>query len=148
MIFISKMRRQLTPVADILAYCIMPNHFHVLLCPKHELIIDIPQNCEDVLPRLPTAELSEAVKRWLMGFTKSYNKFYSLTGSRFTQHSRCKYHLEAAAGIQYIHHNPVKAGLVSIPEEWGYSSWAEHAGFISNEEAICNLELVSKLSGR
>lgn len=30
--------------------------------------------------------------------------------------------------IDYIHHNPVKAGLVDKPEDWYYSSAADYAG--------------------
>ena len=144
-VFIQKMHRQLAPVADILAYCVMPNHFHVSLSPKHEVLIELPT--EDVeLQRLPTDELSEAVKRWLMGFTKSYNKHFNMTGSRFCQHTRCKQHRSVIDGINYIHDNPERANLVSHPGEWGYSSWAEHNGFVPDGEAICNLALVRKLT--
>ena len=144
-IFLQKMQRQLTPAADILAYCVMPNHFHILLCPKHPLVIRVDSDSDQPLPRLPTDELSEAVKRLLMGYTKSYNQYYKLTGSRFCQHTRCKFHGGIEDGINYLHQNPVKAGLTMVPEEWAYSSWSEHAGFVADSEAICNLELVRKL---
>jgi putative transposase len=29
--FLKKMRQQLLPVADIIAYCLMPNHFHLII---------------------------------------------------------------------------------------------------------------------
>ena len=35
--FVLKMNRQLAAVAHLLAYCLMPNHFHFLLIPKHDL---------------------------------------------------------------------------------------------------------------
>ncbi|WP_420459103.1 transposase [Neolewinella sp.] len=143
-IFLKKMRRQLLPAADLLAYCVMPNHFHVLLCPKHPLVDGLPFT-EKPLPRLPTDELSKAVQKWLMGYTKSYNLYYSMTGSRFCQHTRCKRHVGVRRGIDYIHNNPVAAGLVKHADEWGYSSWSEHAGFVDQGDAICNLSLVHQL---
>jgi REP element-mobilizing transposase RayT len=30
--------------------------------------------------------------------------------------------------VEYIHNNPVKAGLVSVPEDWIYSSAADYMG--------------------
>lgn len=29
--FIRKIRRQITPLANVIAYCLMPNHFHLLI---------------------------------------------------------------------------------------------------------------------
>ncbi|MCK5170586.1 MAG: hypothetical protein KAQ75_11970 [Bacteroidales bacterium] len=29
--FLSKVKSQIAPVADILAWCLMPNHFHLLI---------------------------------------------------------------------------------------------------------------------
>lgn len=34
--FLRKIRKHILPFADILAYCLMPNHFHIILCVKPE----------------------------------------------------------------------------------------------------------------
>jgi len=36
--FLKKIREQLLPVADIVAYCLMPNHFHILIRATEESI--------------------------------------------------------------------------------------------------------------
>jgi len=36
--------------------------------------------------------------------------------------------------VEYIHLNPVKAGLVSRPEDWGWSSYNEYAGMSAEEQ--------------
>jgi hypothetical protein len=36
--------------------------------------------------------------------------------------------------VQYIHLNPVKAGLASRPEEWRWSSYNEYAGMSAEEQ--------------
>jgi hypothetical protein len=36
--------------------------------------------------------------------------------------------------LEYIHLNPVKAGLVSRPEDWGWSSYNEYAGMSPEEQ--------------
>ena len=36
--FLQKIREQLLPVADILAWCLMPNHFHILIQANDESV--------------------------------------------------------------------------------------------------------------
>lgn len=143
--FIRKMVKQVPPAAILLGYCIMPNHFHLVLVPKGELrsnvTLDGSRN-----NFMPTLELSEANRRWLMGFTKSYNKFYGLTGSRWRPHGWSKHHdgpLQIA--LDYLHYNPTKAGLVDHPSEWGFSSFNEYNMNFPPEDCICDVVLGRKL---
>ncbi len=143
--FLKKAITCLKGAAHVVGYCLMPNHFHFLLVAKHKILVDLsPTN--KVLPRLPTDEISEAIRQLLMGFTKGYNATYNITGSRFQQHTRCKYHhLGLAHGLAYVHQNPVAANLVSHPSEWGYSSYNEYAALIDLPDSVCNLQLGKKL---
>ncbi|MEO0732592.1 MAG: hypothetical protein AAFZ52_07145 [Bacteroidota bacterium] len=143
--FLAKMKRQLLPVARLLAYCIMPNHFHVLLVPNHPVREDFPLDGErhNVMP---TREISEGVRRWLMGYTKAYNKRFELTGSRFQQHSKAKHHRGGIReGLDYIHLNPVRAKLVADAADWQFSSYNEHEGMIHPKNCLCDLDLVRLL---
>jgi hypothetical protein len=36
--------------------------------------------------------------------------------------------------VEYIHLNPVRAGLVSRPEDWRWSGYNEHAGVSAQEQ--------------
>ena len=36
--------------------------------------------------------------------------------------------------VEYIHLNPVRAGLVSRPEDWRWSSYNEYAGMSAEEQ--------------
>lgn len=47
--------------------------------------------------------------------------------------------------FEYIHNNPVKAGMVSVPESWPYSSYADYAGLRAG--TLCNKELAYQLLG-
>jgi hypothetical protein len=143
--FLRKATDAFRGAAHLVGYCIMPNHFHFLIVPKHPVLVDLtPTN--KVLPRLPTDEISEAIRILLMGFTKGYNKTFGITGSRFQQHTRCKFHhLGLAHGLTYLHNNPVEANLVKHPGEWGYSSFNEYSGLMSSEDCICNIALGKSL---
>jgi hypothetical protein len=143
--FILKMSRQLANVAHLLAYCLMPNHFHFLLIPKDPIregyLLD-----GEVHETMPTKELSEAMRRLTMGYTKSLNLHLGLTGSRFQQHAKAKYHGDKIKpGMDYIHDNPTEAGLASHPSEWAFSSHNEYFGPIPVNECFCDVELGRKL---
>jgi REP element-mobilizing transposase RayT len=143
--FVLKMSRQLASVAHLLAYCLMPNHFHLLLIPKHDLRPGYELNGE-VQDSMPTKELGEAMKRLQMGYTKSVNQFYNLAGSVFQQHAKSNHHTGSIReGLNYIHFNPSKAGLVGDPSEWAFSSYNEYSGIIPDAECFCNVELGQKL---
>ncbi|MFK8163646.1 MAG: transposase [Lewinella sp.] len=139
--FLAKMIRQLNPVVHLLGYCLMPNHFHLLAIPKHHIREDFPLDGERY-SLMPTLELSEAMRRLLMGYTKSHNKFYGLTGSRFQQTSKAKHHKGGIKnGLDYLHQNPTKAKLTQHEGEWGFSSFNEYSGIIDPKNCICDIKL-------
>ncbi len=140
-LFLSKVVRQIKPVSTLLGYCIMPNHFHLLVSPHH-LVIDGYDLTGKSVEGMPTVQLGQAMKSLQMGYAKSYNKFYGTTGSRFRQRSKSKFRLTNLDGLlTYLHDNPVKAGLVSDPSEWGYSSNNEYSGLLNPADCLCDVTL-------
>ncbi|MGL6162383.1 REP-associated tyrosine transposase [Microbulbifer sp.] len=95
----------------LIAWCIMPNHVHVLIDPR-ESLSKIVQSWKSFTARWAlrkNAELELRVpgrKLWMPDYW-----------DRFIRDQR---HLEQV--IDYIHRNPVKAGLCSRPEDWHWSS--------------------------
>lgn len=91
----------------LLAWCVMPNHVHVLF------------EIHDGSP------LSAILQAWKSFSAKAINQYLGRSGSvwmpdYFDRYIRDDHHL--AAVIEYIHTNPVKAGLVQHASEWRYSS--------------------------
>lgn len=97
----------------LIAYCLMPNHFHILM---HE-------NGNDGIPRCMHALQTS--------FSKAVNEKYNRSGHLF-QDSYKKVRIHDNSYLlhltRYIHLNPVEGGLVSIPEDWIYSSYREYTG--------------------
>lgn len=89
------------------AYCLMPNHFHLLIETRD-------------------ANLSDAMKRLLGVYTMRYNRKHKRSGHLFQGRYKAllvdkdNYFLQLS---RYIHLNPLKAGLVKDPQDYPYSSF-------------------------
>jgi len=141
--FIEKTRKHISPVCNILTWCLMPNHFHFL----------IQANETSVKPTMekhrPTLQiLSKNFGTLLTSYTHAINKSRKRRGSLFSHKTKAKLithqgndYLENC--FFYIHQNPVEAGLVSKLEDWEYSSFPDYAGL--RKGTLCNKDLAFEL---
>jgi len=97
----------------ISAYCLMTNHYHLLV-------------------QTPDGNLSRCMRHINGVYTQRYNAAHGLDGQLFRGRYKAilvgedRYLLQL---VRYIHKNPIRAGVVSRAEEYGYSS---HPGYLSN----------------
>jgi putative transposase len=101
--FLQQFQKYLPPdKVSLLAYCLMPNHYHFLI----ELVIE--------------CDLSAMMKNFIISYTKAFNLRYKTVGHLFQGRFKCKpvetedYLLTVA---RYIHNNPVKSHLVRFQAE-------------------------------
>ena len=126
--FLHKVRRYIKPYCHLLAYCLMPNHFHFLIQAT---------SASTVLTHTQLGSrtaLSEGVKNLLSSYTQAINKQEIRTGSLFAQNTKAKLvsHRETEIDysllcLNYIHQNPLRAGLVQEVKDWPYSSFPDYA---------------------
>ncbi len=91
----------------LLAWCVMPNHLHVLIETDSENPVSkIVQGWKSYTAKLINQQLGRTGTVWMRDYFDRY--------IRDDQHQ--------AAVIAYIHNNPVKAGLVSHEQDWQHSS--------------------------
>ncbi len=117
--FMRKMQSGLLPFCDLLAYCLMPNHFHWLLRIKP---VDESSKAEE---RINADKFSKAAGILLRSYTRAIQRQQIFTGSLFQQNSQSKVLMDrddVLTCFNYIHHNPVKAGLVAKASDWKFSS--------------------------
>jgi len=131
--FIKLMKKNILPYCEMLAWCLMPNHFHFLIQANARSIMMIE---DDSFPR---QRFSQGIKQLLSMYTKAVNLHMDFTGSRFQQKTRGKNVSEeqyATTAFHYIHQNPIKAGLVQRIEDWPFSSFNEYTG--NHPTRLCN----------
>ena len=94
------------------AWCLMPNHVHLILVPAHE----------DGL----RAAIGEAHRRYTRFVNEREGWRGHLWQSRFASFPMDEKWLLACA--RYVELNPVRAGLARRPDEWRWSSARAHLG--------------------
>jgi putative transposase len=167
--FLRKIKTHITPYADILAWCLMPNHFHLMIYVNNAEVCVNEQENQNGRKRSEQAgkiseqvteshqhtrkrSLNDSISIMLRSYTRAIQKQNSITGSLF-QHRTKAVCLTEIDGItpawfhtnygtviniidpekeypqvcfNYIHQNPVKSGLVKIPQEWEFSSYPDY----------------------
>jgi len=113
------------PAADTFAYCLLRNHFHLLVRIKTEQTSQVSKTCE--VYRKPSQHFSNLFN----AYTKALNKAYGRTGSLFQERfGRIAVSSDAYFWrlVFYIHFNPQKHGFVDDFREWPWSSYAALRG--------------------
>jgi putative transposase len=97
---------------EILAYCLMPNHFHLVLDAE-------------------VAELSLGMQRVNGLYAQRFNRVHGYCGHVFQGRFHSKPIRDDAhlpGSIRYVLLNPVRAGLCARPEQWRWSSYRASIG--------------------
>lgn len=112
-------------LVEIIGYCIMPTHFHL------------------ILKELKDGGLPIFVSNILNSYTKYFNFKHKRKGPLWegrTQKILVKSDDQLIHLTRYVHLNPVTAYLVDKPEKWLYSSYAEYISNISKDNKICDYD--------
>jgi REP element-mobilizing transposase RayT len=143
-LFLFKFQEYIAPVADIYAYCLMPNHFHFLVKIRSEDEVSIAMENwysgvdKDkkfrMRPKLrkrpenitPQRFVLNSFSNFFNAYTRIYNLVYDRYGSMFIKNFKRKPvedHAYFAKVLFYIHHNPVNHKFCKSMEQWYWSSY-------------------------
>ena len=129
--FLQLYGRYIPSVAQTYAYCLLPNHFHLLVRVRepNEQRSGQTSDVGDRSGLLETSDVSNATeqfRRLFMSYAKAINKAYDRTGSLW-QHRYGRLPIDNAAYflnlITYIHQNPQRHGFVPDFRDWPYTSY-------------------------
>ncbi len=111
-------------VVEVVAYCLMPNHFHLLIKQTKE------------------GGITEFMRKVIDSYTKYYNTKYSRVGPLFQGQFKAVF-VESDEQLlhlsRYIHLNPTTSLLVKKIDEWEWSSlkeYIENNGFCAKEDIL------------
>lgn len=135
--FLQKVKKYLLPIADVYAYCLLKNHFHIVLRIKDKE--ELPEKFKQKI-HLPFSDLFNS-------YSKSINKAYNRTGSLFQEHlqrNRIEHEDYLKQLIVYVHLNPVKHNFTKSFETYLHSSYRS---YISDKETSLDRDFILELFG-
>lgn len=115
--------KHIDPIAETFAWCLLRNHFHLLVRIR---------TCEEILQNQKENEIKKIIAphqsfgNLFNAYTKAINKGYNRHGALFERSFKRKlidneYYLRSV--IKYIHYNPVNHGFCQDPIEYPWSSY-------------------------
>ena len=140
--FLEKYYLHLNPVVDTIAWCLMPNHFHLLVKIKSE------DEIYSAFPKFQTLEnlelksnfISKQFSNFFSSYTQSFNKVYKRRGSLFLKNFKRK-EIDSEDYLRnliiYIHLNPINHGFTKLINDWKWHSYKEFIIFY--EEMLTHL---------
>jgi REP element-mobilizing transposase RayT len=97
----------------VIAYCLMPNHYHFVLRQGGEHAISL------------------FVQSVFNSYSKAFNTMYGRSGTLFEGPFRAAHVADEAYLLhlcRYVHRNPLEGGLVMDLRDWPYSNYLEWIG--------------------
>lgn len=163
--FLDKYVQYIAPIADTYAYCLLRNHFHLLVriktleesakpLSKTPRVFDATRDSmradvEKPLGSRPRATPSQTFSNFLNSYAKAINLMYGRTGSLF-QHPFGRIAVTTETYllnlVHYIHWNPQKHGFVPDFREYPYSSY--HVLNSDKPTRLTRVEVIEWFNGR
>lgn len=171
--FLDKYRVYISPIAETYAYCLMPNHFHLVVRIKKREVIEelirtnntnfskvsnfgkvereIKVERENIDRILSDSEIEKFISKQFSNlfscYTQSFNKVYNRMGSLFLKNFKRDIILDREHflnTIMYTHRNPIHHGFCKEYSGWGYCSYFE---VINGGSNIIEVEKLNKIFG-
>ncbi|MDD5416193.1 MAG: transposase [Candidatus Daviesbacteria bacterium] len=105
--------KNLSEEVELIAYCLMPNHFHLLL----------KQKTKNGISKL----MKQITNAYTLFFNQKYKRVGGLMQGRFKAVSVISDNLFVHL-VRYIHLNPVSSELTQNPDNYSWSSYPDYLG--------------------
>jgi putative transposase len=152
--FLEKTSVYILPFINLHAFCLLPNHFHLLISIKEIEQIKLLESFRtfqklpnDKLQPLIEKKISKSFSNLFSSYTQSFNKVYERRGSLFMPNMKSALIGDEASickVVHYIHANPVHHGFVKEPGNWKFGSYN---GYISQAATKLSKEVILNIFG-
>jgi len=136
--FLLQFKKYIAPIADVYAYCLIPNHFHFVIKIKseEELNVFFTEKLSKDSKLLKEGDLqgfqnlggliSQQFSNFFNSYSKAFNKMHNRKGSLFSPNFKKKIitdkeYLQQV--VLYVHLNPVKHHVDNDFKNYTYSSY-------------------------
>ena len=140
--FLDKYNQYILPIAETYAYCLLPNHFHLVVrIRRREVLEEVFRNFKstnfskvqnfgkvEVTDNMIEYYISKQFANLFSCYTQSFNKVNKRRGSLFLKNFRREpiknkaYFMNA---VIYTHRNPVHHAFCDRYTDWSYTSFCE-----------------------
>jgi len=138
--FLKQYKKYVFPIAETYAYCLLKNHFHILLQIKEERELDKKIHTD-------LNKLSQPFSNFFNSYAKSINNKYDRTGSLFEERFKRKVITTDnyfKVMVYYIHSNPQKHRLINDYRSYPYGSYNS---ILSKKKTMLEREKLFKMFG-
>jgi len=146
--FLNLFKIYIVDYVNVYAYCLMPNHFHIVLQVKSlkEFLTFFPSRISSShkavnISKIISIQLGHLFNAYAQAINKQQNRKGSLFNNRFKRKPIAD-DIYLQKLIHYIHFNPVEAGLSKDIADWPFSSYN---AIISSKLTLIVREQVIKL---
>ena len=131
--FLRLYAKYIEPIAETFAWCLLKNHFHVLVRIKEKEEINTTELSYSTVENPKIIDPSRQFSHFFNAYTQAINKRHNRTGSLFERTFERKLvysEIYFQQLIFYIHNNPVHHGFV---EKMSLYPWSSYETIISNK---------------
>ena len=140
--FLDKYNQYILPIAETYAYCLLPNHFHLVVrIRRREVLEEVFRNFKstnfskvqnfgkvEVTDNMIEYYISKQFANLFSCYTQSFNKVNKRRGSLFLKNFRrepIKNRAYFMNAVIYTHRNPVHHAFCDRYTDWSYTSFCE-----------------------
>ncbi len=145
--FLRLYAKYIEPIADTYAWCLLKNHFHILVRIKDKSEINESDLTYNTTERPKVIEPSRQFSHLFNAYTQAINKRHERTGSLFEKNFQRKL-VSSERYFQklifYIHNNPVHHGFV---KQMSLYPWSSYESTVSEKPTLLKRNEVFGLYG-
>jgi putative transposase len=145
--FLRLFDRYISPIAETYAWCLLKNHFHILVYIKLDIEIDFSKLEYSTVEKPKVLDPSKQFGHLFNAYTQAINKKFKRTGALFEKPFERKQitsekYLQNV--IYYIHNNPVQHGFV---QQMSLYPWSSFESIVSDKPTKLKRQNVIDLYG-
>lgn len=140
--FLKLYKKHIFPIAETFAWCLLKNHFHLLVKIRTDEEICNNFNIKvEKLDKKPSQQFSNLFNAYVQAINKQNNRHGSLLETPFKR-KQIKDEQYLKNLIIYIHNNPIQHNFVESLENY---KWSSYSSLISNKDTYIEREKVTEL---